>query len=229
MAPSIHTQVPALRIRPANSRPVGANGARVIYWMIASRRVRFNFALQRAADWSRDLGLPLVILEALRSDYPWASDRLHRFVADGMADTSAALEGRNVAYIPCRDPEPREADAAVASIRDPHRGPDHDGGGYPHRLSNPLAGNPLALADRDRGLGTEPSFCRPSIPGTVSTVAPRASLCGAGRRNRDHRPRRVRAVRGRDCEPTRRRPGRGADLLLPARGSPPRLRGMTRV
>jgi hypothetical protein len=170
MAPSIHTQVPALRIRPANSRPVGANGARVIYWMIASRRVRFNFALQRAADWSRDLGLPLVILEALRSDYPWASDRLHRFVADGMADTSAALEGRNVAYIPCRDPEPREADPAVASIRDPHRGPDHDGGGYPHRLSNPLAGNPLALADRDRGLGTEPSFCRPSIPGTVSTT-----------------------------------------------------------
>jgi len=72
--------------------------------MIASRRVRFNFGLQRAADWSRHLGLPLVILEALRSDYPWANDRLHRFIIDGMADTMAALAGRNVTYHPYVEP-----------------------------------------------------------------------------------------------------------------------------
>jgi deoxyribodipyrimidine photo-lyase len=68
--------------------------------MIASRRLRFNYGLQRAADWSRHLGLPLVILEALRSNYRWASDRLHRFIIDGMADTAAALEGRSVTYLP---------------------------------------------------------------------------------------------------------------------------------
>jgi deoxyribodipyrimidine photo-lyase len=100
MKTSIQTDVPTSRIRPVNARPVGSDGAQVVYWMIASRRVRFNFALQRAADWSRHLGLPLVILEALRCDYPWASDRLHRFVADGMADTAAALAGRNVTYLP---------------------------------------------------------------------------------------------------------------------------------
>ena len=100
MTISIESQVPALRIRRANAQPVGSDGAQVVFWLIASRRVRFNFALQRAADWSRHLDLPLVILEALRCDYPWASDRLHRFVADGMADTSAALEGRNVTYLP---------------------------------------------------------------------------------------------------------------------------------
>jgi deoxyribodipyrimidine photo-lyase len=90
--------------------------------MIATRRVRFNFALQRAADWSRHLGLPLVIFEGLRSAYPWANDRLHRFVADGMADTTVALEGRNVTYLPYVEPshgagrgllESLAADAAV--------------------------------------------------------------------------------------------------------------------
>jgi deoxyribodipyrimidine photo-lyase len=100
MTGSIQTQVPALRIRRANTRPVGSDGAQVVYWMIASRRLRFNYGLQRAADWSRHLGLPLVILEALRSDYRWASDRLHRFIIDGMADTAAALDGRSVTYLP---------------------------------------------------------------------------------------------------------------------------------
>ncbi len=94
----IQSRVPALRIRAANSRSLRQDGVRVVYWMIASRRVRFNFGLQRAADWSRGLGLPLVVLEALRCDYPWASDRLHRFIIDGMANTAAALEGKSVTY-----------------------------------------------------------------------------------------------------------------------------------
>ena len=102
---SIQYRVPALRIRSANTRSVRPDGVWVVYWMIASRRVRFNFGLQRAADWSRDLGLPLVVLEALRSDYPWASDRLHRIIVDGMADTAAALEGQNVTYYPYVEPD----------------------------------------------------------------------------------------------------------------------------
>ena len=127
MMPSTQSRVPALRIRPANTRSVRRDGARVVYWMIASRRVRFNFGLQRAADWSRQLGLPLVILEALRSDYPWASNRLHRFIVDGMADTATVLEGRNVTYLPYVEPdrgagsgllEALTADAAVVVTDD---------------------------------------------------------------------------------------------------------------
>ena len=49
-----------------------------------------SFALDRAVGWARELGKPLVILEALRVGYPWASDRLHRFVLDGMADNVSA-------------------------------------------------------------------------------------------------------------------------------------------
>ena len=88
-----------------NVRSLRPDGARVVYWMIAARRPRFNFGLQRAADWSRELGIPLLILEALRSDYPWASDRLHRFIVDGMADTAAALAGRSVTYYPYVEPD----------------------------------------------------------------------------------------------------------------------------
>jgi len=105
MMTNVQSNVPEQRIRAANARPPRPEGVRVVYWMIASRRVRFNFALQRAAEWARHLGRPLLILEALRSDYPWASDRLHRFIIDGMADTAAALKRRNVTYLPYVEPE----------------------------------------------------------------------------------------------------------------------------
>jgi len=78
--------VPVLRIRDANGADVCGNGAYVLYWMIASRRLAFNFALDRALEHCRQLRKPLAILEALRCDYPWASERLHRFVIDGMAE-----------------------------------------------------------------------------------------------------------------------------------------------
>ncbi len=96
----LKSTVPPLRVRSANRRPVRPDGDRVVYWMTTSRRTRFNFALQRAAEWSRHLGQPLLVLEALRSEYPWASDRLHRFMIDGMADTSKDLEARGVTYLP---------------------------------------------------------------------------------------------------------------------------------
>jgi len=92
--------VPAIRITAANSRPARTDGDYVLYWMIAARRTRSSFALQRAAEWAVALGRPLVILEALRCDYPWASDRLHAFVLAGMADNAAALAGAPVLYYP---------------------------------------------------------------------------------------------------------------------------------
>jgi deoxyribodipyrimidine photo-lyase len=96
--------VPPLRIRPANDRPVRADGAFVLYWMVAHRRVGWSFALDRALEWVRELGRPLVVLEALRADDLWASDRLHRFVLDGMADTARRLRGTGVTYHPYVEP-----------------------------------------------------------------------------------------------------------------------------
>jgi deoxyribodipyrimidine photo-lyase len=92
--------VPAIRIRRSNDAPVNAKGDFVLYWMIAFRRTTWNYSLQRAVDWAEDLGKPLVILEALRCGYPWASDRLHRFVMDGMVDNARQTSRHSVLYYP---------------------------------------------------------------------------------------------------------------------------------
>ncbi|AKT42956.1 deoxyribodipyrimidine photolyase [Chondromyces crocatus] len=72
--------------------------------MIASRRTRYNFGLQRALDWARELDRPLVVLEALRVGYPWASARLHRFALDGMVDNAHAFARAGVLYHPYVEP-----------------------------------------------------------------------------------------------------------------------------
>lgn len=101
----VPSTVPASRIKPLNDRSLNPHGAIVLYWMTSARRAQWNFGLQHAAEVARALDRPLVVLEALRCDYPWASDRLHRFVLDGMAANAAALAGR-VVYHPYVEPEP---------------------------------------------------------------------------------------------------------------------------
>jgi deoxyribodipyrimidine photo-lyase len=90
--------VPAIRIKKSNAQPVNPHGEYVLYWMIASRRLNFNFTLDRALEHCSALGKPLVIFEALRIGYPWASDRLHRFVLDGMADNARGCQEYGVRY-----------------------------------------------------------------------------------------------------------------------------------
>jgi len=97
---ALHGSVPSLRIRPCNEAPVNADGRFVLYWMTAFRRPSWNFALDRAVEWARELRKPLVILEPLRCDYPWASDRLHAFVLEGMADNARELAKKPVYYYP---------------------------------------------------------------------------------------------------------------------------------
>ena len=92
--------VPALRVMSCNEEPVNSRGDFVLYWMTAFRRVSWNFSLDRAVDWARELQKPLLILEALRCDYPWASDRLHAFVLEGMAHNAHELAEGPVSYYP---------------------------------------------------------------------------------------------------------------------------------
>ncbi len=90
LLPTSH--VPPLRVRSLNSEEINTGGEYVLYWMTAYRRTRSNFALQRAVEWSHELSRPLVVLSALRLDYPWASDRLHSFILDSMAAVERNLE-----------------------------------------------------------------------------------------------------------------------------------------
>lgn len=97
--------IPTLRIQTLNDKSPRPDGDVVLYWMIANRRTRYNFALQRAVEWSKHLGKPLVVLEALRVAYQWNSDRFHRFVIEGMADNAAAFEKRCATYYPYVEPQ----------------------------------------------------------------------------------------------------------------------------
>ncbi len=92
--------VPEIRRFPKNDAPVRSDGEFVLYWMVATRRARWNYGLDRALEWAGDLGKPLLVLEALRSDHRWASDRIHRFVLDGMRDNLGAFAGSGIGYYP---------------------------------------------------------------------------------------------------------------------------------
>lgn len=98
--------VPKQRIRTVNRLPIRADGDYILYWMTAQRRSSWNFALDRAVEHAQALKKPLLIFEALRVGYRWASERLHRFVIDGMADNAAACAKAGVAYLPYVEPLP---------------------------------------------------------------------------------------------------------------------------
>ena len=94
------TTVPLDRIWYLNEESPNPGGDFVLYWMIAHRRAHWNFSLQRAVEIAKHYNKPLLVLEALRCDYPWASDRIHQFVIEGMIDNSADFEKRAVTYHP---------------------------------------------------------------------------------------------------------------------------------
>lgn len=104
------------RGRIVNDRPADPGRDYVLYWMIAARRPAWNFALDRAIDGAQSLGKPLVILEALEADYPWASDRLHRFVIDGMRDNTAAFREAPVTYFPYVEPAPGDGRGLLEAL-----------------------------------------------------------------------------------------------------------------
>ncbi len=108
--------VPDNRIRKANDAPVNPRGEYVLYWMIANRRVTWNYSLQRAVDRSLELEKPLVILEALRIGYPWASERFHRFILEGMVDNSRRLQKTGVLYYPYVEPAPDTDKGLLATL-----------------------------------------------------------------------------------------------------------------
>jgi len=92
------------RMRPLNHVPVRPGARFVVYWITAFRRLSWNHALDHAVMYAVRHDRPLLILEALRADYPWASARFHRFIMDGMADHARRLARTAVTYFPYVEP-----------------------------------------------------------------------------------------------------------------------------
>ena len=110
------SSVPELRTQSVNEASCQESRDYVLYWMIANRRHDHNFALQRAVEWAKELGKPLLVLEALRVGYRWASDRIHQFVIDGMSDNAQRFVERKTTYVAYVERESGEGSGLLEAL-----------------------------------------------------------------------------------------------------------------
>ncbi|MDT8419452.1 MAG: deoxyribodipyrimidine photolyase [Desulfuromonadales bacterium] len=105
-----------LRLQTGNQRPVNPQGHYILYWMIAARRCHWNFGLQRATEAARELGVGLLICEPLPCDDPFACERTHHFIIEGMRDNRNHLSGKPVLYWPWVETCPGESRGLLESL-----------------------------------------------------------------------------------------------------------------
>ncbi|AKQ65856.1 Deoxyribodipyrimidine photolyase, type II [Myxococcus hansupus] len=70
----------------------------VLYWCMVNHRAEQNHALDAAIGLGNQLGLPVVVYQAIRPDYPYASDRLHAWALEGMMDMATDCAARGLPY-----------------------------------------------------------------------------------------------------------------------------------
>ena len=100
------TLVPEIRIRKLNDAEIRSDQRYVLYWMVASRRLQWNYGLQHAVKLANQQQLPILILEALRCDYEWSSARMHQVFIHGMQDNEQSAVDRGLRYMAYLEPEP---------------------------------------------------------------------------------------------------------------------------
>ena len=88
----------APRVRALNDRPV-ADGAYVLCWLQQALRAADNPAIDAAVRLGNALGLPVLVYHGLREDYPYASDRLHRFILGVCRDLEKGCVKRGLACV----------------------------------------------------------------------------------------------------------------------------------
>jgi deoxyribodipyrimidine photo-lyase len=110
-----------IRVRLLNSAPENPKGQYVLYWSQVFRRPHDNMALNFAVERANALGVPCIFYEAIRSDYPFASDRFHMFVLEAARETSAALKNKGISHFFFLPRTPNEARGVVKKLADQAR------------------------------------------------------------------------------------------------------------
>lgn len=108
--------IPEIRLTQANDKAINPDAQYVLHWMTSARRIRYNFSLEHAIYRAKELSLPLVIFEPVRVRYQWASDRIHRFIIEGMRDNAAELEDKPATYFPYVEPKPGEGSPLLLTL-----------------------------------------------------------------------------------------------------------------
>ncbi len=71
----------------------------VLYWMQMFKRTTHNHALKFAIEQANERQLPLVVYESLKFYYPWANDRIHTFILEGVAEKREAFAQLGIRYV----------------------------------------------------------------------------------------------------------------------------------
>ena len=87
------------RVQLLNDKAANNDGKYVLYWMQMFKRAHDNHALKYAIECANERKLPLVVYEGLKFYYPWASDRFHTYILEGVAEKRAAFEKLGIKYV----------------------------------------------------------------------------------------------------------------------------------
>ena len=104
------------RLFERNERTPNPEGDYVLYWMQINRRFRYNYALEYAVGWANKLDKPLLVYEGLNCDYPWASDRFHHFLMEGMAENLEYARQHDINYYSYLEDEPGAGKGLLYSL-----------------------------------------------------------------------------------------------------------------
>ena len=104
------------RVVQLNDKPVNKDGRYVLYWMQMFKRTTYNHSLVWAIRKANELGLPLVVYEGLKYYYPWASDRIHTFILEGVEEKKKAFEKLGIRYVFYLQKDKKSPKNTVAAI-----------------------------------------------------------------------------------------------------------------
>jgi deoxyribodipyrimidine photo-lyase len=104
------------RVRELNHQNISNNGDYVLYWMQINRRFEYNFALQYAVKLANSLQKPLLIYEGLSASYPWASDRFHVYLMQGMEENLQIAEKNGWNYFGYWEPKPKAGNGLIKQL-----------------------------------------------------------------------------------------------------------------
>ena len=91
--------VSAERVRLLNDSPIRRDAKYVLYWAQINRRLDSNHALAFASEIANKLELPLLVYEGLTFSHPFANDRFHRFILDGVSENEDRAKALGLGYI----------------------------------------------------------------------------------------------------------------------------------
>jgi len=104
------------RVNTLNKANENPKGRYVLYWMQMFKRASHNYALNFAIQMANERRLPLVVYEGLQFYYPWASDRFHTFILEGVAEKQAEFSERGIRYLFYLQRNKRDAKHTVARL-----------------------------------------------------------------------------------------------------------------